>query len=127
MKIDRVQVVSNEECYQRSFCFYCKKPGHRLAECSTILKGRKIPRPKTRTGMNDSILETSNDVDDAIVYDQYTINTVQANAESYSSSMLRKQRTINGTPVTILLDCGASTNFIRPGLITKVVSTQQTN
>ena len=40
-------------------------------------------------------------------------------------TLLRKRGMINGAPVTILLDCGASTNVICPSLVSRVIDKSQ--
>ena len=125
MEIDNVQVVSREECFQRNLCFYCKKPGHRLAECPTRPRTRSVSRPRARVSMIEDVQDTAESSDEAIVFDQFTVNTLQNNGVNYRPHLLRKTGSIDGVPVLILLDCGASTNVIRPGLATKVLRSQR--
>ena len=69
MEIDNVQVVSKEECFQRKLCFYCKQPGHRLAECPTRPRNRNASRQNDRIGMIDSVQETIEEDESWIVFD----------------------------------------------------------
>ncbi|CCI11391.1 unnamed protein product [Albugo candida] len=125
MEIDNVQVGSREECFQHKLSFFCEKPRHRLAECSKRPQSRTVSRRIARVGMIESVQDLSGEVDEAIVFDKFTVNAVQISLVNKQPYLLRNTGAIDGTPVTILLDCGASTNVIRPGLAAKVISTQR--
>ena len=59
------------------------------------------------------------------MFDRFTVNNLQVNGVNYKPYLLQKAGSIDGIPVTILLDCRASANLTRPGLATKVLSSQQ--
>jgi hypothetical protein len=61
------------------------------------------------------------------VFDEFTINAVETvspigEINQVDCSLIRKSGIIDGEHVTVLLDCGASTNLIRPGIVQKVKS-----
>lgn len=33
MNISALRTVPREECHRRNLCFFCKEPGHRMAQC----------------------------------------------------------------------------------------------
>lgn len=74
--------------------------------------------------MIESVQERSEEVDEAIAFDQFMVNTLQVNLANKQPYLLRKPGTLDGTPVTIMLNCRASTNVIRPGLASRVIITQ---
>lgn len=75
--------------------------------------------------MIDNVQDRNEAGQEAIVFNKYTIKTLQENHMGTHTSLLRKCGTVDSKPVTILLDCGASTYEIRPGLATTVLRTQQ--
>ena len=56
------------------------------------------------------------------MFDQYTVNNVEAHVVGQQPTLLRKRGMIDGVQVTTFLDCGASTNVVRPGLASSVIS-----
>lgn len=61
----------------------------------------------------------------AIVFVRFTANAVQVNLVNKQSYLLRKPGKIDAAPVTIVLNCEASTNVIHPGLASRVIRTQR--
>ena len=72
--------------------------------------------------MIDSVQETKEEDESGDVFDQYTINTVEVHVVDQPPTLLRKRGMIDVKQVTILFDCGAWTNVIRPGLASRVIS-----
>lgn len=54
-----------------------------------------------------------------------TVSTSIPKALGNNNQLLRQTGIIQGINMTILLDCGASCNLVRPGLVSQLVGTQQ--
>ncbi|KAE8972972.1 hypothetical protein PR002_g26345 [Phytophthora rubi] len=123
MEIGHGQFVSRDECFQRNLCFFCKKPGHRMANCRQ--RGKTDRRPAEGAGViarhRVGNMKESNEPE---VFDHLTINAA-ALSGSGRHQLLRKPGTVGNNAVIILLDSGADHNVIRKGLSTNVLRRKQ--
>lgn len=86
---------------------------------------RTVSRLRARVDMIEIVQDRNEEFDEAIVLAQFTVNAVQVNLLYKQTYLLRKPGTINGTTITIQLDCGASINVIHPRLPSRIISTQR--
>ncbi|OWZ04602.1 Retroelement pol Polyprotein [Phytophthora megakarya] len=130
----------------RNLCFFCKEPGHRMAQCRKRNGQRGPPRQQqsyqrqrdTRTPRgNDSATaapshrvhsyEEKEPEVETELFERLTIkaavirSSADQDQELKTHQLLVKEGTVNGTPVKILLDSGADHNVLRKGLATQVV------
>ncbi|TDH68257.1 hypothetical protein CCR75_008890 [Bremia lactucae] len=64
---------------------------------------------RERVARIESVHDKSEAVDEAVLFDQITVNAAKVNLVDKQPSLLRKPGNIDGVTATILLDCGAST------------------
>ncbi|CAH0493530.1 unnamed protein product [Peronospora farinosa] len=135
-----------------NLCFKCGSLNHRSAQCNhrqprydigNNRSGRSYRQHVDRQHVNnvDSREDEEND-QESIFYDRFTINAmevrrkteeepinfVSSNVQSdmpAQSRLLVRDSVIRGNSVKTLIDSGASTNLIRPGLASKVSSEQK--
>uniref|UniRef100_A0AAV1TGI5 CCHC-type domain-containing protein n=1 Tax=Peronospora matthiolae TaxID=2874970 RepID=A0AAV1TGI5_9STRA len=148
MDVSTVQIPSRDECRRRNLCFKCGSPNHRSAQChqrptrsvrENTNAGRNYQHQVHRQHVNN--VDSREDDQDTSVYDRVTINKVEVQKDSevpfidiHSSSsgadipaksrLLVRDGVIGYKPVKILIDSGASTNLIKPGLASTVLSEQ---
>ncbi|KAF1319537.1 Retroelement pol polyprotein, partial [Globisporangium splendens] len=135
MEVDNVQVITRDECMRKNLCFYCRKEGHRKAECRARQRVGGVHRSGRAQVRVNAVQEQEEDEDIPVIFDKYTINTVELetqvdeiavnNSTEQKDTLIRKKGSIGDREVTILLDCGASANMIRPGLASKVIYVRQ--
>ncbi|CAI5728185.1 unnamed protein product [Peronospora farinosa] len=152
MDICNVQIPPRDECRRRNLCFKCGSPNHRSAQCNhrqprndrgNNRSGRSYRQHVDRQHVNNvDSHEDKEDAQESIVYDRVTINAVEVRRKSEAepiyivsssvqsdmptqSRLLVRDGVIGGNSVKILIDSGASTNLIRPGLASKVLSEQK--
>nr|CCA25679.1 hypothetical protein PITG_05996 [Albugo laibachii Nc14] len=144
MDIGNVQIPSRDECRRRNMCFKCGNPSDRSAQCNH--RQTRNNRGNNRSGWNNqqhvNNVDSLEDEQERIVYDCVTINAVEAQKktevepiglESSSSGsdmpvqgcLLVGDGVIGDKYVKILIDSGASTNLIKPGLASTVLSAQK--
>nr|CCA27321.1 hypothetical protein PITG_05996 [Albugo laibachii Nc14] len=149
MDIGNVQIPSRDECRRRNLCFKCGNPNQRSAQCNH--RRTHNDRGKNHSGRNNqqhvnrqhiNNLDSREDEQKRIIYDRVTINAVEAQKktkvehsglESSSSGSEKPSQSrlsvrdgvIGDKSVKILIDSGASTNLIKPGLASKVLSVQK--
>uniref|UniRef100_A0AAV1U0I3 CCHC-type domain-containing protein n=1 Tax=Peronospora matthiolae TaxID=2874970 RepID=A0AAV1U0I3_9STRA len=148
MDVSTVQIPSRDECRRRNLCFKCGSPNHRSAQChqrptrsvrENTNARRNYQHQEHRQHVNN--VDSREDDQDTSVYDRVTINVVGVQKDSevpfiaiHSSSsgadipaqsrLLVRDGVIGNKPVKILIDSGASTNLIKPGLASTVLSEQ---
>ncbi|KAG3071854.1 hypothetical protein PI124_g22401 [Phytophthora idaei] len=131
MEIGSSRFVSRDECLRKNLCFYCKEPGHRLADCHkrqtrNTARGSARPAPgQTLFRTNQSsfrcvVKEDADDEeedDDVEVLQSMQLNMASVQApQPQSRGLLFFDGLMNGQSVRILIDCGAERNIVRPGL-----------
>ena len=130
------------------FAFKCGSPNHRSAQCHQLFtrsvrgntnSGRIYQHHVHRQHVNN--VDSREDEQDTSVYDRVTINVVEVQRNSevpsiaiHSSSseadipaqnwIFVRDGVIGNQTVKISIDSGASTNLIKPGLASKVLSKQ---
>ncbi|CAI5714125.1 unnamed protein product [Peronospora farinosa] len=145
-------IPSRDECRRQNLCFKCGSQNHRSAQCNhrqprndrgNNRSGRSYRQHVDRQHVNNvDSREDEEDDQESIVYDRVTINAVEVRRKSVAepiyivsssvqsdmpaqSRLLVRDGVIGGNSVNILIDSGASTNLIRPGLASKVLSEQK--
>nr|CCA16932.1 hypothetical protein PITG_05996 [Albugo laibachii Nc14] len=112
MEIGNAQLSTNE-CKKKNLCFYCKKLGHRIAECRK--RSPHISSKQNTVNVNNSALEKDDNYDeDERSVEIITINNAENTSKNHER--IRKQGIVNGIKVVILIDSGANHNMIRPGI-----------
>ncbi|KAI9915375.1 hypothetical protein PsorP6_007813 [Peronosclerospora sorghi] len=92
--------LPKQECARKKLCFYCKKPGHLLAECISRNHNNqenKKPVKKEKTKSK-------------------TIVIGHITAEDKSNELIRKEGSLGDARVKILIHSGADHKVIRPSL-----------
>ncbi|GMF51180.1 unnamed protein product [Phytophthora fragariaefolia] len=150
MDIGFSRMISRDECQRRNLCFFCKEPGHRMAQCQKRNGHRGPPHHQQRQQQQSYqrehdgrprrgaavIPEVSHRVHayeekeseaKPELFEQLTINTAglgnqteEVGADRFHQ-LLIKTGTVNGKSVKVLLDSGADHNVIRKGLATQVL------
>ncbi|CAI5708341.1 unnamed protein product [Peronospora effusa] len=143
---------TRDKCRRQNLCFKCGSPNHRSAQCNhrqprndrgNNRSGRSYRQHVDRRHVNNvDSREDEEDDQESIVYDRVTINAVEVTRKSVAepiyvvsssvqsdmpaqSRLLVRDGVIGCNSVNILIDSGASTNLIRPGLASKVLSEQR--
>ncbi|KAF1319509.1 hypothetical protein FI667_g13119, partial [Globisporangium splendens] len=135
MEVDNVQVITRDECMRKNLCFYCKKEGHRKADCRARQRVGGVHRSGRAQVRVGAVQEQEGDEDIPAIFDKCAVNTVELETQAdeivvdnnteQKDTLIRKKRFIGDREVTILLDCGASANMIRPSLASKVIHIRQ--
>ena len=146
MDISYVQIPSRDECRRRNLCFKCGSPNHRSTQCfhrqprndrGNNRSDRNYQQNVSRQHVNN--VDSREDEQESIVYDRVTINAVEVQektevepigfeSSSFGSDMpvqgrlLVRDGVIENKSVKILIDSGASTNLIKPGLASRILS-----
>ncbi|CAF3028738.1 unnamed protein product [Rotaria sp. Silwood2] len=128
--------ATKDDCFKFGLCFYCKEPGHRALKCP------KRPQQHTIASFNqknDQCFPDVHDVTesnqvDSIEKDVVHDRTIPDNADNdidplreimsmlttqefNTSELLFLEGNVNGYDARILIDCGASHNFISENFI----------
>ena len=146
MDISYVQIPSRDECRRRNLCFKCGSPNRRSAhfrhrqprnDRGNNRSDRNYQQNVSRQHVNN--VDSREDEQESIVYDRVTINAVEVQEKtevepigfesiSFGSDMpvqgrlLVRDGVIENKSVKILIDSGASTNLIKPGLASRILS-----
>ncbi|DAZ95950.1 TPA: hypothetical protein N0F65_009112 [Lagenidium giganteum] len=96
------------------------RPTARLRKASSGRRSVKINTFETDDSESSS--------DEAIVFDKFTMNASedQVHMVVNERELVRKAGTVDDKHVTIMLDSGATSNMIRPGLAERVTAVRQT-
>lgn len=119
MEIGNTSELNREECMRRRLCFYCKMPGHIMNNCP---KRRNSRRPAVS---HYEELDQQQEEDLPIIFDRLTVGSGEFQHQR-ENELLRMDGVLDGRPVKIMLDSGASNNVIRPGIAKKIVKVAAT-
>ncbi|POM67648.1 Hypothetical protein PHPALM_16314 [Phytophthora palmivora] len=116
MEIDNVRVPSKEECKRRNLYFRCGSSAHRDRNCpAQPMQTARRSAPKYN--YSEDVVKQGSRPTSSVPTD-VKVNAVKS--ERKSNLFIKKGR-VNGKDVRILLDTGASTNMIKPGLASTVL------
>ncbi|KAI9920552.1 hypothetical protein PsorP6_015488 [Peronosclerospora sorghi] len=104
--------LSKEECARKNLCFYCKKTGHRLAEC--LSRKHNNQQNKKPVQVSNTAMKSESEVEEEDMIDTIFIGHVTD--EEKSNELIRKEGSLGYARVKILIDSGADHNIIRPRL-----------
>ena len=148
MDVGTVQIPSRDECRRRNLCFKSGSSNHRSAQChqrparsvrGNTNSGRNYQHHVHRQHVNN--VDSREDEQDTSVYERVTINVVDVQRKSEvpsiavhsnssgadipaQSQLFVRDGVINYQTVKILIDSGASTYLIKPGLASKFLIEQ---
>ncbi|KAI9980228.1 hypothetical protein PInf_026578 [Phytophthora infestans] len=114
-------------------CFFCKEPGHRMAQCQKRI-GQRVPtrqpqRYETPTVSNHRVnaYEEKEQDTETELFEHLTINAADFGGGTTEDDvsrihqLLAKKDKVDGHAVKVLLDSGADHNVTRQGLAAEVV------
>ncbi|KAI9911512.1 hypothetical protein PsorP6_009262 [Peronosclerospora sorghi] len=104
--------LSKDECVRKKLFFYCKKPGHRLAECRSIKHNNQ--QNKKSVQVSNMVMKSVSEDKEEDMIDTIVIGHVTA--KDKSNELIRKEGCLGDARVKILIDSGADHNIIRPRL-----------